>query len=132
MSNLTTRERILETSRQLFNERGYSGTTLAQIAAAVGIAEGNLWYHFPSKAELVTALAEEARGKVRDRIAATSSEGSLAEHYIELVHDSMKDHWDFRFLLRDCRQFGDVIGSVRGGSGWSGLAEKFCANSGRG
>ncbi len=32
MSNLSTRQRILEASRQLFNERGYAGTTLARIA----------------------------------------------------------------------------------------------------
>ncbi|HPG25386.1 MAG TPA: TetR family transcriptional regulator, partial [Myxococcota bacterium] len=28
-------------SRQLFNEKGYARTTLAEIAASVGIAEGN-------------------------------------------------------------------------------------------
>ncbi len=116
MSNLTTRQRILEASRQLFNERGYAGTTLAQIAAAVGIAEGNLWYHFRTKADLVSALSEAVRGRVRDRIASTSREGSLAENYIELIHEAMRDHWDFRFLLRDYRQLEGVTGPIRGDS----------------
>ena len=36
----STRHRILDASRALFNEKGYASTTLAEIAAAVGIAEG--------------------------------------------------------------------------------------------
>ena len=49
----TTRERILEVSRRLFNERGYAATSIAEIAATVGIAKGNLTYHFPAKYDLV-------------------------------------------------------------------------------
>jgi len=43
----STRERILEVSRELFNRDGYANTTIARIASEIGIAEGNLWYHFP-------------------------------------------------------------------------------------
>src|SRR5882672_10032378 len=40
-----TRVRILSACRQLFNERGLSNVTTADIANAVGINEGNLYYH---------------------------------------------------------------------------------------
>ncbi len=54
----TTRERILEACRTLFNERGPAEVTTAEIATGVGISEGNLHYHFRRKDQIVTALFE--------------------------------------------------------------------------
>ena len=75
----TTRERILDASRRLFNRKGYAGTTLAEIAASVGIAEGNLWYHFRTKRDLVVALEDELRQAVRQRRSAYPSGGAGAD-----------------------------------------------------
>jgi len=52
----TTRDRILEVCRVLFNERGPAEVTTAEIAQAVGISEGNLHYHFRRKEQIVVAL----------------------------------------------------------------------------
>ncbi len=52
----STRERILEECRVLFNERGPAEVTTAEIAATVGISEGNLHYHFRRKEQIVVAL----------------------------------------------------------------------------
>lgn len=100
----TTRQRILDASRQLFNEKGYSGTTLAEIAAAVGIAEGNLWYHFRTKGELVRALRDEVRGDMQLRRRAAGC-GAVADDYVGCVLSAMKRQWDYRFLMRDYLQF---------------------------
>jgi AcrR family transcriptional regulator len=51
-----TRERILAVSLALFNTRGLGRITTAEIAAAAGIREGNLQYHFPRKSGLVEAV----------------------------------------------------------------------------
>ncbi|MEM9624528.1 MAG: helix-turn-helix domain-containing protein [Pseudomonadota bacterium] len=63
----TTAERILEASRLLFNEKGYAATRLTEIAEAVGISQGNLTYHFPTKRELANRLQEQARSHMRAR-----------------------------------------------------------------
>jgi AcrR family transcriptional regulator len=101
----STRERILDASRRLFNEQGYASATLAEIAAAVGIAEGNLWYHFRTKRDLVVALEEELREAVRERRAAYPSGGPVADDYVECIVFSMNQKWAYRFLLRDTLQF---------------------------
>ena len=54
-----TRDRILETALALFNQDGFAKVTTARIAAEVGISEGNLWYHFRTKRDLVVALWEQ-------------------------------------------------------------------------
>lgn len=51
-----TRDRILTVSLALFNTRGLGRVTTAEIAAAAGIREGNLQYHFPRKSNLVEAM----------------------------------------------------------------------------
>ncbi|MBW2423740.1 MAG: TetR family transcriptional regulator [Deltaproteobacteria bacterium] len=100
-----TRQRILDASRQLFNSRGYAKTTLAEIAAEVGIAEGNLWYHFRTKRDLVIALEEQLRLAVRERRAAYPSGGPVADDYVESLLFAMSQKWAYRFLLRDHLQF---------------------------
>lgn len=52
----STRDRILAVSLALFNARGLGRVTTAEIAAATGIREGNLQYHFPRKSGLVEAM----------------------------------------------------------------------------
>ena len=52
----STRDRILDACRVLFNERGPADVTTAEIATAVGISEGNLHYHFRRKDQILTAL----------------------------------------------------------------------------
>lgn len=46
---MTTKEKILNTSIQLFNKKGVNNITLRDIAEEVGISTGNLAYHFKNK-----------------------------------------------------------------------------------
>jgi AcrR family transcriptional regulator len=66
-----TRERIIDSAMRLFGERGYGGTSIAQIEAAAGLApgRGGLYHHFRSKEELLTAGIErhlQRLGALRD------------------------------------------------------------------
>ncbi|MGI5269827.1 TetR/AcrR family transcriptional regulator [Nonomuraea sp. CA-218870] len=58
-----TRSRILAAARKLFAERGYANTSLADIAAAVGLTKTAIAYHFHPKdklaAELIAPAAED-------------------------------------------------------------------------
>ena len=50
------RERILEEAVKLFYERGFSGTTLDDIAAKLGVTKPFIYTHFRSKVELLEAI----------------------------------------------------------------------------
>lgn len=50
------RERILEEAVKLFYERGFSGTTLDDIAGKLGVTKPFIYTHFRSKVELLEAI----------------------------------------------------------------------------
>ena len=93
-----TRERILAVSGRVFNQRGYHGTTLDDIARALGVTKAALYYHVKNKEELLfqchqlaldigmegfhRALAQPAPPDEQLRVA-------LA-HYIEGMADQLK------------------------------------------
>lgn len=51
-------EEILDAARRVFAERGFRGTTIADIAEAAGIALGTVYLYFPSKEDVFAALYE--------------------------------------------------------------------------
>jgi AcrR family transcriptional regulator len=66
-----TRERLLSAAAEIFAERGYDGTRVADIAAAAGVSNGALYAHFASKAELLTqALRAHGRQMLAEAFAA--------------------------------------------------------------
>src|SRR5688572_14180620 len=52
------RGRILDESAALFLRRGYNATSLREIADAVGMKAGSLYYHFASKEDLLVEILE--------------------------------------------------------------------------
>jgi AcrR family transcriptional regulator len=55
-----TRTRILDSARRLFIERGYVGTSLADIAEDVGVTKTAVAYHFHPKERLLLELVSPA------------------------------------------------------------------------
>lgn len=62
-----TRERIIAKAAPLFNEQGYSGSSLADIMAATGLKKGGIYNHFSGKDELALAAFDYNWGLLRQR-----------------------------------------------------------------
>ena len=54
------RQEILEQAMALFGARGYGRTSMRDIAMAVGMLPGSVYYHFASKEALLSAVYEHA------------------------------------------------------------------------
>jgi AcrR family transcriptional regulator len=53
------RERVVRSALRAYAANGYSGSSLAGIAAAAGLTTAGLLHHFPSKEELLIAVLKE-------------------------------------------------------------------------
>ena len=63
MQKGNTRERILAAALDLFSVKGYEGTTIDEIAAAVGIKAPTIYKYLKGKADLFQALAEKTEAE---------------------------------------------------------------------
>src|SRR5512135_1986598 len=55
----TTREQLLDAATTLFAERGIAATTVAQIAAQVGVTSAMVHYYFKTRDQLLDAVVDE-------------------------------------------------------------------------
>jgi AcrR family transcriptional regulator len=53
-------DQLLETATHLFKEKGYHNTSMQDLADALGIQKGSLYYYIESKEELLRRLLERA------------------------------------------------------------------------
>lgn len=56
-----TREKLVEVAADLFWRNGYYPTGIAEILEAAGVLRGSLYYHFPTKEDLLIATLEWRR-----------------------------------------------------------------------
>jgi AcrR family transcriptional regulator len=100
-----TRDKLLEASLVLFNERGFASVTTASIAEQSGVLEGSLWYHFRTKKDILAAHMELLQQVFQD--ANIDAESSDPETIIAGIFAAYGVIWDFRYILRD--DFGSVL-----------------------
>lgn len=55
---VTSREAILEVSRQLIRRQGWAGVSIRALASACGVSVGSIYNYFDSKAALMAATVE--------------------------------------------------------------------------
>jgi TetR/AcrR family transcriptional regulator, transcriptional repressor for nem operon len=56
-----TRDRIVSAAMELFWEKGYGSTSIADILARAGVNSGSLYFAFPGKQDLLVAVLEAYR-----------------------------------------------------------------------
>jgi AcrR family transcriptional regulator len=55
---------LLKAALKLFTERGFHGTSTAQISKEAGVATGTLFNYFPTKEDLINGLYFEVKGEL--------------------------------------------------------------------
>jgi len=66
---------IVRAAGRLFHEKGYSATTIRDIANAVGMRSGSPFYHFRTKHDMLRAVVLEGIGKMTEAVAKAANSG---------------------------------------------------------
>lgn len=110
MDDRSSRDRLLETTRDLLWERGYAATSPRAILVGSGVGQGSMYHYFSGKEDLaVQALTGTAGGLVEAAAEVLGAEGTAVERLIGYLRRE-------RDVLRGCpvgRMAGDadVVGS---------------------
>jgi TetR/AcrR family transcriptional repressor of nem operon len=84
MMSSDSREKILVAARKMAQAHGYGGLSVRDLAADVGIKPASLYHHFPSKADLATAVAkrywEDSATYLEDLLAETPNDPGRSLH----------------------------------------------------
>ena len=86
------RDEILKTGEQLFIEKGFSSTTVDEIAKACELAKGTLYLYFKSKEELLSAIMYRALTDLYELMDRYQSE---ADDPVERLRMIGKAHFEF-------------------------------------
>ncbi|WP_019143258.1 TetR/AcrR family transcriptional regulator [Noviherbaspirillum massiliense] len=111
---LNTRDRVLETCLRLFNEAGPDAVTTAEIAGAVGINEGNLYYYFKRKQDILLALFEQFEAAMNQVASVPQSSSANPDAALEYLKRWFNLMWEWRFFYRDGASVMRVAPKLRG------------------
>ena len=96
-----TKQRILNISLQLFNEKGERSVTTNHIAAALSMSPGNLYYHYNNKQDIIKALIEQYQQQTLSLLQLPQNRNVTPNdkiHYFKILSEQL---WNYRFLHRD-------------------------------
>ncbi|GLO59667.1 TetR family transcriptional regulator [Vibrio sp. MACH09] len=95
---MKTRERIVSSALELFNEQGERNITTNHIAAYIEISPGNLYYHFRNKQEIVRDIFDCYSKELLERFAPVETHEEslvLLRRYLDSIFTLM---WKYRFF----------------------------------
>ena len=95
-----TFERIASVTLDLFNRYGEPHVSTTLISSELGISPGNLYYHFPSKDQLVNHLYDQYEAAMLSLLDAGGDVQDIEDAWF-FLHTLFERVWDHRFLYRD-------------------------------
>ena len=95
MTKVDTRTAILDMAETQVRTKGHNGFSYADLSEAVGIRKASIHYHFPAKADLLTALMERYNQTVLQHLEEVEQSSSNAaerlDRYVTLYREALKD-----------------------------------------
>src|SRR5262245_34724362 len=88
------REAVLDAAADLFNRRGLKGTTLADVAQAVGLIRNSITYYYPTREDLAAACLLHAIHVIGDVVAEAEAEQDAPARINKLVRRWFAVLWE--------------------------------------
>ncbi|NUR68358.1 MAG: TetR/AcrR family transcriptional regulator [Streptomyces sp.] len=95
-----TRRRIQQVALELFAEQGYEKTSLREIAERLEVTKAALYYHFKTKEDIITSIAEDLAHPIQDLIAWAEEQPGTLETKQEMLRRYSVILWNSTDLFR--------------------------------
>ena len=101
MKSKKTRERILDASLELFNEKKASNVSTVQISAAMKISPGNLYYYYANKEDVIRCIWEERMASVLNELLKSTENIKSAADLFDFVENCLRYMIEYRFFYTE-------------------------------
>ncbi len=105
---------LLRVAREVFAEKGFDATTISEIVARAGVAQGTFYLYFPSKISVIKTLTEDLRVKIEQALRTASAE---AKNLSEMIERSVEA------AFRIMGEYSDVLAFTHSGIRWLATEE---------
>ena len=97
-------QKILDTSLKLFVEKGFHGTSTAEIAKTAGVATGTLFHYFKTKEELIDRLYIYTKESILEEVQEDYDENkpfkeNVKSLWLKFVCLGIKEPYKFNFIM---------------------------------
>lgn len=98
---------IMDAALKLFTERGFHGTSTAQISKEAGVGTGTLFIYFPTKEDLINSLYFEVKGQLSQSMgkefeAQSTFQDKFRKIWSNLVKWGVDNQEEFLFVGQFC------------------------------
>lgn len=97
----TTKDKILNAARDLFNQHGVETITVRHVAQHLGISHGNLCYHFPRREDIIFALYERVVQGMSAQVSLWTPDAISLGMVLGALRASFELQYEYRFLMID-------------------------------
>ena len=91
------KQEIIETSLKIFNKEGFEHVSTYDISKKLGISQGNLTYHFPTKQVLINTLAKNMISEIDEFVLNIDNDFSPKDFYNNL-YKTFKINLKYKFI----------------------------------
>ncbi len=114
---LETRNAILDAAEIVFQERGVSKTSLAEIAAAAGVTRGAIYWHFANKVDLFDAMIQRVFGLMEAKLSELQADThenpvdllrKLAFYFVDRVVNDPRYYRILEISWHKCEYVGEM------------------------
>lgn len=111
---ISTRKRIIDAAKPLFNQEGYGAPSLYQLAQKMGMSRGNLTYYFKDKESLLKTIIEEMCHEY-DRLMDSTTQFPSWEstHESTLAFHELQRAYGFIFFDKQLLQLPEVSVQIK-------------------
>lgn len=111
MNLLTTKQRIVSTAVELFNQKGFVNVTMRDLAQELGISLGNLTYHFKKKDDLIAAIHQQLideRNTMLETVQLTPSIANINAQLVPLLELYERYRFFYLDIMEVMRAYPDI------------------------
>lgn len=101
MKSKKTRERILDASLEMFNQKKASNVSTVQISAAMKISPGNLYYYYANKEDVIRCIWDERMsGRINELLDKTADINTAAD-MLDYLKECLEYMIEYRFFYTE-------------------------------